>query len=141
MTLSLVSAERRPSHLSLLKMTASDDSWATSPYSFQRLSLGPGNGKGQGLVGGGGMPASPLLMEINEVTQLLQDRRGELRCINEGPGGGRGTSHQEAALLCPFSHLRQPRPACSDTWCCCWPWGCWLGSCCRGPRPGQHPME
>lgn len=56
------------------------------------------------------MPASPLLMEINEVTQLLQDRRGKLRCINEGPGGGRGTSHQEAALLCPFSHLRQPSP-------------------------------
>lgn len=65
----LISAESRPC-LFLLKMTVSRP---RHPVPGKRLSLGQGNGKGQG---GGSMPASPLLEEIKEVIWFRLDRRG-----------------------------------------------------------------
>lgn len=53
------------------------------------------------------MPASSLLVEIKEVTLLPHDRhdkRGELRCINGGPGGGGGTNHRKLPC-CATSHI------------------------------------
>lgn len=57
-----------------------------------------------GKVGGGGaVPASPLLEEIKEVTQLLHNRRGERGRIKGGPGGRGDTDPRNCLAALPLA--------------------------------------